>query len=169
MMPSIAHIDHAHARRYARGFSLIEMVLVITLTGIIFAVGAMILRVSFQSYFAGKNRTTSDWQGRLGLERMTRDLHSIASVTVANANDVAFVDNTATAVTYDRDAAASTLRRNGIALANNVTALNFTYFDRTPAATAVAANVYYISVSFTVSVDGVNTVYRATVNPGNFP
>ena len=168
-MPSIAHIDHARVRRYAQGFSLIEMVLVIVLTGIVFAVGAMILKTSFQSYFAGKNRTTSDWQGRLGLERMTRDLHSIAAITAANANDIAFVDNTATAVTYDRDAVASTLRRNGVVLADNVTALNFTYFDRTPAVTAVAANVYYISVSFTVSVDGINTVYRATVNPGNFP
>src|SRR5712692_5760958 len=131
MMPSIAHIDHAHVRRYARGFSLIEMVLVIVLTGIVFAVGAMILKTSFQSYFAGKNRTTSDWQGRLGLERMTRDLHAIAaptptspSITAFGATSITFIDsdNAGTAITYDLSG--TTLRRNLIALADPVIALS---------------------------------------------
>jgi hypothetical protein len=53
-------------------------------------------------------------------------------------------------------------------LADNVTALNFTYWDNTGAATAVVASAYYITVNVTVTEGGYSGQFRTNVRPRNF-
>jgi hypothetical protein len=57
---------------------------------------------------------------------------------------------------------------NAQPLADNVTALTFTYWDNTGVATAVAANVYYITVDLTVAEGGYSGQFRTNVRPRNF-
>lgn len=166
-----------------RGFSLIEVIVVIVVIGILFSIGAMILGRGFSAYFGGENITEQDWQARVAFERMTRDLrdaHANTNVATSGATgNMAInlsiydhVSNSISNVTYARSATGNILQRNGVALADNVTALDFALLRSD--GTAVAGSTYYIQATFTVSTPGgprgaYNLTFRDTINPRNFP
>ncbi len=163
--------------RRAAGFSLVEMVVAIALMAIVFGLGALVMEAGIGSYIGGKNVTHADWQGRLALERMTRELHSIKAADAASltlgAAQITFIDTELNSITYDLDATNSILRRNGQPLADNVTALAFAYHDganQTAITDPLQTNqVRYVTVAFNVTAGGIATNYRATVRPRNFP
>ena len=151
-----------------RGFSLIEMVLVIVIVGIISTVGAQLMGTGFQLYFTGRDTLSVDAQARLALERMTRELRTVRPVTgltMTPATQITFTDETGTAVQYVLGG--GNLMRNTQVLAGGVTGLGFVYLDSAGAVTATAAQVFYISVQFTVTQGEVISTYRATVSPRN--
>ncbi len=164
-----------------RGLSLIEVIVVIVVVGIIFSIGALVMRLGFSAYFGGENITTQDWQSRVAFERMTRDLrdgHSNTNVATSGvAGDMAInlsiydsASATISNVTYARSG--NTLQRNSIALADNVTALDFALLQSN--GTAAASSTYYIQATLTVSTVGdakgdYNLTFRDTINPRNFP
>lgn len=151
-----------------RGFSLIEMVLVIVIVGIIASVGAQLMGTGFQLYFTGRDTLSVDAQARLALERMTRELRTVrpaTGLTMTPATQITFTDETGTAVQYILGG--GNLMRNTQVLAGGVTGLGFVYLDRAGAVTATAAQVFYISVQFTVTQGEVISTYRATVSPRN--
>ena len=61
-------------RRATQGFTLVELVIGIVLLGVIAALGSVMLREGFNAYFAGRDLTDADWQARVALGRMTREL-----------------------------------------------------------------------------------------------
>jgi prepilin-type N-terminal cleavage/methylation domain-containing protein len=162
--------------RRARGFSLVEMVVTIALTAIVFGLGALVMEAGFGSYVGGRNVADADWQGRVALERMTRELHAIKSADTASlivdVGQITFVDTDLNAITYDRDATNNILRRNGQPLADNVVSLAFAYHDATNQTAIIdplqAAQVRYVTVTFVVTAGGIASTYRVTVRPRNF-
>lgn len=151
-----------------RGFSLIEMVLVIVIVGIIASVGAQLMGTGFQLYFTGRDTLSVDAQARVALERMTRELRTVrpaTSLTMTPATQITFTDETGTVVQYVLGG--GNLMRNTEVLAGGVTGLGFVYLDSTGAVTATAAQVFYVSVQFTVTQGGMSSTYRATVSPRN--
>ena len=98
--PATAAIAPAPAER---GFSLIELVLVIVLLGIIATVGAQLMGSGFQLYFTGRDSLSVDAQARLALERLTRELRAVrvsSGLTLAPANEANFIGGDGTAVRY---------------------------------------------------------------------
>jgi prepilin-type N-terminal cleavage/methylation domain-containing protein len=178
----------SHAGRHGYGFTLVELIVVIILTGIIFSFGSAMLGKVFSSYSLKQDVADADWQAKLGLERMTRELRAVRSATapdldIASAAQVRFIDTDGNGVCFYRNAAANRVMRSaqapavgvpgdpcsgGQPLADNVTALNFTYWDNTGAATAAVASAYYITVDVTVAEGGYSGQFRTSVRPRNF-
>lgn len=171
LIPNIiaaAPIQGSRVGAEQRGFSLIEMVLVIVIVGIIASVGAQLMGTGFQLYFTGRDTLSVDAQARLALERMTRELRTVrpaTGLTMTPATQITFTDETGTAVQYILGG--GNLMRNTQVLAGGVTGLGFVYLDRAGAVTATAAQVFYISVQFTVTQGEVISTYRATISPRN--
>jgi len=156
-------------RRYA-GFSLVEMVVVIVLVGIIAAIGSQMLGMTLQSFVLGKDVLKGDWQARVALERLTRDLRMVrasANLTIAPATAITFSDTDGSNVNYSLSG--SQLMRNTQVLADDVSNLQFAYLQSDGnTAAASAATVYYITVLFDVTRSTATTNMRATVHPRDF-
>lgn len=168
IITAVAPVPGNRVRAAQRGFSLIEMILVIVIVGIIASVGAQLMGTGFQLYFTGRDTLSVDAQARVALERMTRELRTVrpaTGLTMLPATEVTFTDETGTAVRYYINA--GDLMRNTQVLAGGVSGLGFVYVDSAGAVTASAAQVFYISVQFTVTQGGMSSTYRATVSPRN--
>lgn len=173
--------------RLTLGFTLVEMIIVIVVLGAIFAVGGLVLGRAFESYALTQTTTDVDWQGRVALERMVRELREIRTATAADldmtsATQIRFIDAAGGGVCFYRDGATSRLMRSADGplsacgatapqpLADNIAAggLNFYYYRNNGNVAAAATQVYYITLTLNV-VDGqVNETYRVTVMPRRF-
>jgi prepilin-type N-terminal cleavage/methylation domain-containing protein len=177
------HARPCRAPRAGRGFTLIEMVAVIIMTGIIFSFGSAMLGNVFSSYSLKRDVTDIDWQAKVALERMARELRAVrlaaaADLDIASATQIRFVDTDGNGVCFYRSGnrvmrsadgpATACGTTNAQPLADNVTALTFTYWDNTGAATATVANVYYITVDLTVAEGNYSGQFRTNVRPRNF-
>lgn len=171
----------------ARGFTLIELVLIIILAGLLFGFVSVLLGKVFSSYSLKKDVSDADWQAKVALERMARELRAVRSATAADLDvpsastpQVQFVDTDGNGVCFYRIAAANRLMRSadgpGSAcgttgaqpLADNITSLSFSYWNSNAAATAAVASVYYVTVDMTVVEGGYSGQFRTNVWPRNF-
>ena len=164
------------------GFTLIEMVVTLLVAAALFGLGATVISGGFRTYFLGREIAQNDWQGRLALERMTRELRTVQTPTAANldigtAGQITFNDFAGNTIVYRQTG--NTIERSQNAgafqpLADNVSTtspLSFSYLRSdgvTPENGGVSANVYYITVSFTVSSTNASAAYRGTVKPTSF-
>lgn len=164
--------------RRSRGFSLIELVMVMVLFGIVAAVAAPVVSSGFQAYFTGRDISEVDWQARVAMERMTRELRSIrapSDLVITSAGDIAFVDSDGNPIRYclgtvgSCPGAAGELMRNAQPLASGVSGLDFSFLTRAAGATAVPAQVYYVTVAFNTTRNATSKAHRITVSPRNFP
>ena len=166
-----------HSQRFDLGFSLFESIMVIVVLGIVTAAAAPFISAGFQSYFTGKDISETDWQARVALERMSRELRSVrapADLIISSANDITFTDVDGNSTRYCMGSvggcpgAVGELTRNSQPLATGISALTFSFLTKTGAVTAVAANVFYITVAFTATQNTTVKSFQATVSPRNF-
>lgn len=151
------------------GLTLIEMIVAIVLFGIIAFTSTALLTQGFTAYFAIRDMSDADWQGRIALERMTRDLREIQSVNdilTASTNQFIYRDNQGNTVDYH--VAAATLLRNSQPLADRIKALNFTYRDRNGVITSTVSGIRYITITVTIMQDSGSFTETITVVPRNF-
>ncbi len=158
------------------GFTLIEAVITLIVVGVLATIGATVLSGGFRNYFLGREIAQDDAQGRLALERMSRELHAVrstADLNIGTQNQVSFTDLSGNAIAYRLNAASQIERsQNGglyQPLADNVSALTITYLHNdgvnAESYTGSSALVYYITVALTVKTSNVNLTYRTTVKP----
>jgi prepilin-type N-terminal cleavage/methylation domain-containing protein len=95
-------------RSRARGFTLIELVIVMVLLGFLSAVGAKMIAGTMEtSYIASRNHSSGS-QARYAMERITREIREMAfgatgySVPTMGASSIVFTkeDGTAVTITY---------------------------------------------------------------------
>jgi prepilin-type N-terminal cleavage/methylation domain-containing protein len=164
--------------RRGRGFTLVELLMVIVLFGIVAAFAAPAMQSGFRAYFTGRDISEADWQARVALERMTRELRAVrapADLALAAAGDLTFVDLDGNSIRYCMGAiggcpgAAGELMRNAQPLASGVSGLTFSFLTRTGGATGSAALAYYVSASFDATHQTITKSHQVTIAPRNFP
>lgn len=170
---------------HGRGFTLFEMIVVITILGVIATIAANVIKNGFSAYYTGQDIIQADWQGRVAIERITRELREVRARgdlgSLTPSSQLAFTDIYGTAISYQLSG--TTLNRiaspgSTQPLAGDIAAsgLTFTYHNISGVAVATtAASVDYITVSLTVTTPitpgattTYNTTYRSTVRPRAF-
>jgi prepilin-type N-terminal cleavage/methylation domain-containing protein len=169
--------------RPRHGFTLVEMIVVITVMGVVFAMGGLIFGRAFESYHLARMTTDAAAQGRLALERVARELRQARG---ANANDLA-LDVAATSVRFNDlngngvcfYQAGTQLMRSGDGpasacgttqaqpLADRLTTPGFALVAVTLSgvSTTTATGAYYLAVTISVNNDGAIETYRTAVFP----
>jgi prepilin-type N-terminal cleavage/methylation domain-containing protein len=158
------------------GFSLVELIVVIVVLGTVAGMGAIVMRDGILGYLRGRENSSADWQGRLALERITRELRDVAAPNYSNiaatscgTSTFAFSDVNSTPISYTLST--TTLLRNGQPLADNLSANGLRFYclqsDGQTYSTVPSA-VYYISVSMVVSTANTSATYRGTIKPRGF-
>ncbi len=153
-----------------KGFTLIEMIMVIVLISIISSVAAMIILQGAKSYQKEVSYSDIHNQGRLAIERMAREIRLIRSatdLTTMGANNIVFNDINGTNIQFNF--AGSTISRSGNTLANNVQSLAFSYYQSDGVTVAgAAAQVWFIQIDLTTVNAGETLSMRVRVHPRNF-
>lgn len=159
-----------------KGFTFIELVMVIILTGIIAASLAIPLSQGIRGWFQATTREGISQSGRMGIERMAREIRNTAKtaanipcVSSATATAFRFSDITGNLTNCNttefslsgvniqritRDNAGAIIETAN--LSDNVTAFTITYYDRnnaTPPA-VIPDNICRLSIEITSSQGG---------------
>lgn len=150
-----------------KGFTLIEMVMVITLLGIIGGIIAPPLYQATRGWFEVTAREGITESGRIAIERMMREIRNTRRTSannpcISSAAATSFVfsnysSDCSNPVTFD--ISGSNIRRSGINLADNVQTLAFTYYDTNNATTLTAVNVRRVGIEI-VSTRGGETARK---------
>lgn len=164
-----------------KGFTLIELIMVIVITSIIASVAAMLILEGAKSYQKEVSYSDIHNQGRLAIERMTREIRSgrqasevgttvIGAITGNPTNSLIFTDVTGTTITYSLSGTTLNRTVSGTPspLANNVTTLQFRHYDNAGNFTTVPANVWLIEIYLITSNAGESLPLRVRVHPRNF-
>lgn len=155
----------------SRGFSLIEMISVIVTLGVLAAIGGTMLESGFNSYFKGEAYTASDWQARIALTRMNRELRNVrtatsADLTISPSTEITFVDGGGNSIRYFLSG--TMLMRNTRPLADGISSLSFSYLERDgKTITTIVTDAYYIVAVFIVVYGNTNNVVRTVVHMRN--
>ncbi len=153
--------------KHHRGMTLIELIVVLTILAVMAAIALPMIHAGFNSYITQRNLVDANWQGRLALARMTRDIRNIPSanattLVTTTSTDFKFTDNTNTSVEYTLSG--TNLQRNAITLANGIGSVTFGYYDKTGAVTATPANMRYVSIALNITENNVNITVWTVVN-----
>ena len=123
-------------RRKTRGFTLIEVMLSLTILAILMTAVAFAFDASVTNYQANKSIYETVNTGRQALLRMTNDLRSAQAVALIGGEDpdnsqISLITNTGTDITYRYDSSSGTLYYddnvggNSYVLCNHVTGATF--------------------------------------------
>ena len=162
-----------------KGFTLIEMIVVIVILSIVATIGGLLLVEGFQASNDTQNALEAGWQTRLTMRLMARELRNTRELVRLRRKNIRFNDMDGNEVRYRyqggsndriqrRIFSISTMRT----LADNITAFRFDYFgtDNNNLGTPNAINlndVRCISISLTVDKYGTVNNLQTTVCPRN--
>jgi len=136
------------------GFTLVELILVISLIGIIFFVSSIILFRSLDAYQFVTERTTVLERARFAVDRMTREfqLLSEGEITNVSSTSINFIDDQA--LSTDFSLSGTNLLRGNDVLCADVTSFTLTYFNAVGSVTSSANQVRRIRLDLTVAGGG---------------
>ena len=159
------------------GFSLMELVLVIIILGIVFAMTAPIIGSGFKVLVAATDVTDMNSQGELAMQRMVRELRGINPDTdfdgsnLPGGTQVKFNQPSGASppswVTYSVQGGA--LQRNSDILASYVSSVNFSYVNSAgagltpPLTLAQAKSIWQIRIVLQLSERQVSETLRTSV------
>lgn len=135
--------------RGRQGFTLIEVLFVIALMAVLFAVMSPYMGAFHTSWQKADRRSQVIQNARIGMDKMVREFRQAAGFSMIQASTATFTDVDGNIVSYRLNG--GYLQRNSVNLAGPVSSLAFTYYDLAGAITAVAANVRSVSASLTVT------------------
>lgn len=159
------------------GMTLIELVLVITIFGIVGTIASQFLVQGYRAAVGSQDLATVDGQVRVAIERIKRDMREARSATALDlilipSTQITFTDIGGNIITFARSGNTLT-RQVGISsaqtLAQNVTGLSLSYRDLNGTVTGTVTSVRLITVDLTMALNDVTRTYRFTVYPRNYP
>lgn len=114
-----------------KGFSLIEMMVVVVILGLIVLGLVTFFTGGAKSWVAGQYQLKAQREARQAIDRMVREIReggSIASGSNTTSITINYPDSLGKSpVTYSLSTSTSTISRDGNPLINNVKTLNFSY------------------------------------------
>lgn len=142
-----------------RGFTLIELVITMTIIGIIAYVAAQAITAGTRTYFSTDYRKEALDQARVAMERMTREVRTLrdsSSVITSSSTRFNFTDSGGNNIDFNY--ANPNITRNGNTLATGISAMTFAYVrnDGTVDAVFSPANTRMIRITITATVSGEN-------------
>ena len=157
-----------------KGLTLIELVIVIVITGILAGLGSIGIRQVIDSWniVSSRSAAASDMSGALG--RMARNIRSVKdqlSVYSASQTVFAFMRNDGVNVTYN--VSGNNLLENNIVLSPEVARLDFTYYNATgssiadPAVYPDATDIARINIELEIKSRVQNKTMGVMVRPRN--
>ena len=179
-----------------KGFTLIEVIMVIILLGIIGSTAAMIIFQGARSYGEEEVRKDLTTQGRIAIERMAREIRLVncrctipantctpsgASCTPPAPEDITswtaaglrFVNINYEGRGFQTSGTDLVLCSDSGCgasdiLASNVTSLSFSYFKKDGTAAAAVGDIWTIVANLTLSRDNQSVNFRIQVHPRKF-
>lgn len=157
-----------------KGVTLIELVMVIVITGILAGLGAMYISEVVDSWNTVSYRSETVAQTRSAMGRMSRRIRSVkntTAVTAASAGRLQFVASDGAATNYNLSG--GSLLENNAVLATGVAKLNFTYYNATggniisPLVAPDETDIRGIGVSLEIVSPVKNKTLNITVYPRN--
>jgi prepilin-type N-terminal cleavage/methylation domain-containing protein len=164
----------------SRGFTLIEIIIVIVLIGILGTIAATIIMQGVRAYSGLESRSNAHYQARFAMERMAREIRLMRSSTAADIpamtgttlqyNDInglqmGFRLNAGNIErTQDNGTTWQTLAINITGPGGNI----FTYLDSTGAVTVAAASLWLVQIQFTATQNTESIDMHTAVHPRNF-
>jgi prepilin-type N-terminal cleavage/methylation domain-containing protein len=145
--------------RAGRGFSLIELVVVIVLIGLLAAVGANMVADTMSTAYTVTNNQASGSAARYAAERITREVREVAfgalgySITTMTSASLAFTKEDGTAVTISSASGALTVRygtATAQTLTNQVSSFAFAYYDQLGGTTTSIEDIRFVQVTLSV-------------------
>jgi prepilin-type N-terminal cleavage/methylation domain-containing protein len=158
---------------HQQGFTLIEFVIVIVITGIIAVMSSQLLFQSVKGYFTAVDTMDANWQGQIAMQTMARNIKTIRSpqdITMAASNRLTFVNinNNTFSFGLTGNSIVQTKNGNNQILADGISSMTFSYFDKTGASTTTPANISYIKLTINVTQKNVNFTLSSALFPINF-
>lgn len=148
------------------GFTLMEMVIGVVLLGILSVVGSNMLSGSFLTTRVISNEHLASSAARYAMERMVREIREIqydttthaVSISSMSATQMAFVASGLSAprnvsLSYAASQIVLSTPDGSATLLNNVSAFSLSYLNVNRQVTALADEVRYVRIAFTVSSD----------------
>ena len=133
------------------GYTLMEMVVVMTIMSIVGMVSSYVIIESMKVYARTAPALEATYQARLSAERMKReirDMKDTASITVFTATALTFDDSSSNMIAYSLSG--GNLSRNGDLLAQGGTSLTFSYWKSDGTSASVAADLHLVEIDLTV-------------------
>lgn len=157
-----------------KGFSLIELVLYIALSGIVVGVVSQIMRVHLNSYAFIASRQSALADVRYALSRMTYELLRVetADIIAVSASEIQFVDEGGanTSFTLGASGSGQGIFRGAELLMFPVNSFQIKYYDSAGAETAVIADIRKMELTVTTQAlgDEGNITLSTMVTPRSF-
>jgi len=116
-----------------KGFSLIELMVVVVVLSLIILGLVVFFTGGARSWISGQNQLSAQRNARQAMDRMVREIREgsdIASVSNSTSITINFdyLDSKKNPVTFNLPVSSTTIYRNGTPLISNVKKLEFTYF-----------------------------------------
>ena len=165
--------------RKRQGFTLVELIIVITIVGIIAGVVGSILLKAIDAWTFKFKRNDILWDGRLAINRMVREIREIkdlASVTTASGSEFRFLNVDDADITYNLSSTDLNRTEDGVTnlLAEDVSSLSFTYYDSNgstisaPTVSPSDTDIRRVRIDLTLTKGGENVYLQSQGVPRNF-
>ncbi len=151
--------------RATKGFTIIEMIVVMMIIGIVVAMSSTLISAGLRGYFKGVQVSELNQEGSMAMMRMSKELQKAVSFNVINSTQVTFT--TVDGATINYTWSAPTLSRSvSVArpLARSVTGFSLAYYQSNFSTTATLTAVRAITITMTLnngneSIPLINTIF----------
>lgn len=140
----------------AKGFTLIELVLVITIVGVISMAAANSLSGLTRNYETGKAISELATLANIAMDNLRRDIGNAKSFSQLSSSQIKFNNQSDNSVTYQYRSSQQDIRRSETSLgtktfATNISSLAFSYADKDFATTSQSDELRVVTIELTLS------------------
>ncbi|MEI8350179.1 MAG: prepilin-type N-terminal cleavage/methylation domain-containing protein [Candidatus Omnitrophota bacterium] len=158
------------------GFTLLEIIIVVVLLGITFAVTAPLMFAVVDGWRLAVDRNTMSESANLAMDKMIREMRQIkskASVITASGSTFRFIDINDNDITFNLSSGhlMRTIGATSNQLADNVSSLSFTYYNSagaqiaTPQVNPSDTDIKRVVIDLTFSLGGTQLALKSGVSP----